>query len=215
MAGSKKGKKPSAAQKSALAKGRAKAKVAHPAGRQTSKQLASERANLVLARAAQTSPHRTQSASQLAAERANLTKARMAEALAHPAGKQTVSQLAAERANLAKARAREKALGIGWYAHRKHKSHKSHKHGRRGTHAALRPLGTHRISFNGAYKLTIKMPTGVNHKFVQRIAPTGYMTRTAWHSSRTHHFQKRLHVRRKRVMGVKHWHPRKGRLTPR
>ena len=202
MAGSQKGKKLTAAQTAQLTKARAKAMVAHPAGAQTTKQLAAERANLVLARAAQATKGRTQSPAMLAAERTNLVKARSAAHAKHPRGHQTPKQLASERANLAKARLK------------RHNSHHGRRGGGRGAHNYA-PLGTHKISFNGSYKLTIRMPTGVNHKFVQRLAPTGYMTRTAWHSSRTHHFQKRLHMRRHRVPGVKHWHRRRGRLTPR
>ena len=213
MAGSKTGKHASAAQKTALAKGRAKARVAHPAGRQTGKQLAAERANLVIARAAQSAVHRAQTPAQLVAERNNLAKARAVAHAKHGKGHQTAAQLAAERRNLAKAR-------LHRHNHRHGRGHSGlhrhgHHHGRHGSSHTIRPLGTHRISFNGAYKLTIKMPTGTNKKFVKRIAPTGFMTRTSWHSSRTHHFQKRLHTRRKRVAGVKHWHRRKGRLTPR
>ena len=207
---SKTGKKLTAAQSAQLARAREKAKVAHPAGHQTAKQLVAERQNLVLARAAQAGSGRHQTAKQIIAERDNLAKARVVEHAKHGKGHQTAKQLAAERSNLAKARAKRKSKH-----HSKHHKGFGKRGGVRSLHRSTRPLGTHRISFNGSYKLTIRKPTGVVTKFKKRLAPTGFETRTGWHSSRAHHMTKRLHIRRKRVPTVKHWRRRRGRLTPR
>ncbi len=154
-----------------------------------------------------------QTAKEIAAERANLAKARAKEKSAHGKGHQTAKQLAADRANLAKARAKLKAEGKGWYAHKKGGSSKHRMYGRKkGEHL---PLGAHNLAINIYRKQSkLRKPTGVNPKFKKRLAPTSYDQRGGWKLAKTHHFKKRLTIRKPKKMHVKNWRVRKGRLIP-
>jgi hypothetical protein len=153
-----------------------------------------------------------QSAKQLAAERKNLAKARAAKK-----GKPlTAKARAADVANLAKARQKLKAEGKSW-----HKSslstHRGAAHHRMyAKKAQPESLGDHRLANDLYHKQSKpKKITGINPRFKKRLSSTSYDQRSGWKSARTHHFKKRLHARKPKVMHVKNWRHRKGRLTPR
>jgi hypothetical protein len=56
--------------------------------------------------------------------------------------------------------------------------------------------------------------TGHIKKFRPRIAPSSFGMRTGWKISRTHHFKKRLHIRKPRMKSMKGWRRTRHRLTP-
>ena len=213
MAHSKRAKRAgTAGQRSAAHAASAAEHRAHPAGHQTPKQLAAERANLIAARQAQTSAlrtHRLQTAAQLAAERKNLAKARLVEVRVHGKGHQTAKQLAAERKNAAKAR----AAYFAKYGHA-YGSKKGHHH-RHRVDAYREVLGSRKITASMTHKLSPPRLTGVVHKFYKDISPVGFDRRTSWRLAKGHHYKRVLKVRTPRAPHVKTWHRRKGRLVPR
>lgn len=139
-------------------------------------------------------------------------------------------QLTADRANLVKGRSKAHAAAvIRRRAHIPFPYTEAQKSLRRGRAAAQRAIdltdlhGGHRHPL-GVREVSIRLyglrpphhkPTGLHRRHPTRIAPGGYLRRTGWHASRTHHLKKRLYERHPRIKRVSHWHPRLGRLTPR
>lgn len=193
----------------------------HGKGGLTQAQLTADRANLAKARAAVShSRHHAVSAAQLA----GLAKGRAAAHAKHPKGSQTPAQLAAERRNLAKARSKAshhgRKKGSKNLVHHARSASSGHSlHTRGGMRGMKRPrahpLGSHLVRSSYAHHLSVRKPTGVNHRFKRHIAPTSSGQRTAWKSARTHHFKKRLHIRKPRTMHLKDWRGTRKRLTPR
>ena len=165
----------------------------HPAGSQTKAQLAAERTNLMAARAAL---EPKVSAGILKAEAAWIAAGEAAW-VANEWGKGGGGGGHSKGTEKGKAAAR-KAL--------------NYKDLRGGTR---HPLGTRILTVTLLVRPSDRKPTGIVHKFKQRIAPTGYDTRTAWKQSRRHKYKHRLHVRKVKKATVKKWRHRKHNLHPR
>lgn len=142
---------------------------------------------------------------KIAASRANLAKARTAARVKYGKGSQTPKQLASERANLIKARAKR-------HTHQVTRGKGHHRLGMKEKHPS--PLGVYRISVGLYRKQPTHRLTGRPQRFQARISSTSYNSVTSWHSARTHHFKKRLHVRVPRTPRVKKWRGSIKRITP-
>ena len=144
----------------------------------------------------------------------------------YPAGSQTAAQLAAERANLAKARA---ARGLIRHTNStRYHGLRSSSIRTRGSMASSRvflmrdirlvkprPLGARYLSYKQKVRFRRPRLTGINRRFVKRVAPGGYLRRTGWGVSRSHGFKKRLTKRSRRFRQQSRWKQRGKRYTPR
>jgi hypothetical protein len=159
-----------------------------PAGRQSSSQLAAERANLSIARG------------DLASQRGVLA----ARVSVDVKGVSLVTE-GAKLAASAALRTENNPGALG----------KKHALGTRETSIKLG-----RPSMPSKYKNLTgtkapRTPTGIVRKVPKRIAPTSFLARGSWHSSRRHHLKTHLRIRKHRPKTVKHWRRRRGGIKPR
>jgi len=178
----------------------------------TAKSVTADKANLVKARAVESSLART--GAQLAADRANLphtrrttTTVRQAAAEATYVARGTAVWHAAEAAYIAKGKA-------AWLrGEQKYKSH-----GRRGG-VSLKPhaLGVRVVV--GSLKHALPKPHLLSKpvKFATVIAPTnneGVASLTSWRRARQHKFKKRLYEKKMRRKSIGHWRMTRKRIRP-
>jgi hypothetical protein len=156
------------------------------AGHQTQRQLASERLNLYRAKLAKSHRRRTEVSARAAILRAIHGKR------AHI--KSDFAKIANRRAGAGLRRAQNLQ-----YLRQ----------------SGIRPVGVRYMTYTSRARITIRKPTGVIKHFRAEISPGGYYKRSAWGSSRQHHFKKTVMRRQKRFREVKRWRHRGNRYTAR
>lgn len=175
----------------------------HPAGRQTAAQLKAERANLVLARAAQKQSRAQLQNNLLQASSAPLVATQTIVAAtpsakaATKAGQKTARSIAHQTAFRNKGA--RTALGV-----REARGHLS---------IPRKPSLKKRAP---GFKVPSHRITGIFRRVPKAIAPSGYLTATSWHQSRrAHHHPHALAARRRRRPAIKTWRNRRRTYRPR
>lgn len=189
----------------------------YPAGKQTSKQLAAERANLKLADMAY------MSAKSLLRNFVHTKTTRITVvSSAQPSEKarNRTIRLDARRTTGYKGTVKPEALPeiktTGYKRNYKNNTEPIRTSLAQALHPFSRhPLGSDLLTVNLNAMPARTRPSGIWKHFMPNISPVGYKRRTGWQKGRAHHMRARLYIRQPRHKRLKKWRWKYNKSTPR